>query len=115
MVVLKRVIYFLSFQNISGRFGRSTVSLGSTKSGRLTASAGSVGGVSAGRRQVFTSIALHKGEVVAVKDVRKKKLTVDRALLLEMKQVILKIRALLLYSFYPSQLHYKLVKCILIA
>ena len=63
------------------------VSLGSEKSGRITACNQSLGGQSAGRRQVFTTIAMYKGDIVAVKKIKKKKLNIDRALLLEMKQV----------------------------
>ena len=47
----------------------------------------SQGRVSFNRGQIFTTVALYKGDIVAVKKSFKKKITVDRAFMLEMKQV----------------------------
>ena len=77
------------FQYLSGKINQSAVSMNSSSiQGTFRSMANvSQGRLSLNRGQIFTTVALYKGDIVAVKKSFKRKITIDREFMLEMKHV----------------------------
>ena len=81
--------YCFFFQYLSGKIDKSVVSMNSSSIQGTFRSMGNVSQarLSLNRGQIFTTVALFKGDVVAVKKSFKRKISVDRPFMLEMKNV----------------------------
>jgi len=70
---------------MSARFSNSATSLSSRSD--AGSRNGATSGMSATRGQIFTTVAEYRGSLVAIKECEKKKVPMDRAFLMEMKNV----------------------------
>ena len=88
-LLVYNVVSLFLFQYLSGKIDKSVVSMNSSSIQGTFRSMGNVSQarLSLNRGQIFTTVALFKGDVVAVKKSFKRKISVDRPFMLEMKNV----------------------------
>lgn len=81
--------YYFLLQYLSGKINQSAVSMNSSSIQGTFRSMGNLSQarLSINRGQIFTTVALYKGDIVAVKKSFKRKITIDRTFMLEMKHV----------------------------
>ena len=98
-------LYFFVFQYLSGNIDKSVMSMNSSTIQGTFRSMGNVSQarLSLNRGQIFTTVAMYKGDVVAVKKSFKRKISIDRPFMLEMKNVIMFF--VWLFAFY--NMHHK--------